>query len=236
MYLTCTCNVPHTHTQCVNTCNRWPSFVQFFLRATGDHNYFLCDSHPGPIFPFVIDPRFECGYLPTHTHLHTSHLLVMYIIPHTHMYNVPHMCIYTPHMCVPHTHVHCTSHVHVPHTHVQCTWFGDLFWNLSCTGTYYSPPHTPCNIMIMESLLFFSPTNRSAKLLVIERLLKLAETYITTVEDQHLSPRTILPHGASYQGHPITMQVTCDSPKYDFVLVVSLEHQAFYIFFSTCIS
>ncbi|XP_071800380.1 ubiquitin carboxyl-terminal hydrolase 24-like isoform X2 [Asterias amurensis] len=61
--------------------------------------------------------------------------------------------------------------------------------------------------------------SRSAKLLVIERLLKLAETYITTVEDQHLSPRTILPHGASYQGHPITMQVTCDSPKYDFVLV-----------------
>ncbi|XP_022101626.1 ubiquitin carboxyl-terminal hydrolase 24-like isoform X2 [Acanthaster planci] len=60
---------------------------------------------------------------------------------------------------------------------------------------------------------------RAAKLLVIERLLKLAETYITTVEDQHLAPRTILPHGASYQGQPITMQVVCDSPKYDFILV-----------------
>ncbi|XP_038074652.1 ubiquitin carboxyl-terminal hydrolase 24-like isoform X2 [Patiria miniata] len=60
---------------------------------------------------------------------------------------------------------------------------------------------------------------RAAKLLVIERLLKLAETYITTVEDQHLTPRTILPHGASYQGQPITMQVICDSPKYDFILV-----------------
>ncbi|XP_071953763.1 ubiquitin carboxyl-terminal hydrolase 24-like [Antedon mediterranea] len=61
--------------------------------------------------------------------------------------------------------------------------------------------------------------SRYARLLTIERLLQLAETYVTTVEDQHTCTRTILPHEASYQGHPITMHVSCDIPKHEFTLV-----------------
>ncbi len=49
----------------------------------------------------------------------------------------------------------------------------------------------------------------------------MAETYVTTVEDQYTNARTILPHGASFQGPPITMHVACDSPKNEFVIVVS---------------
>lgn len=62
---------------------------------------------------------------------------------------------------------------------------------------------------------------RSAKYLVIERLLVLARMYITTVEDQYHDVRTILPHGASFQGPPITFQVCCESPRMEFPCVVS---------------
>ncbi|XP_041474973.1 ubiquitin carboxyl-terminal hydrolase 24-like isoform X2 [Lytechinus variegatus] len=62
--------------------------------------------------------------------------------------------------------------------------------------------------------------SRAGKLLEIERLLQLAETYVVTVEDQFTSPRTILPHGASFQGHTITMHATCtDSHRSEFVIV-----------------
>ncbi|XP_033116308.1 ubiquitin carboxyl-terminal hydrolase 24-like [Anneissia japonica] len=61
--------------------------------------------------------------------------------------------------------------------------------------------------------------SRCVRLLTIERLLKLAETYVTTVEDQHTCTRTILPHEASYQGHPITIHVSCDIPKIEFTIV-----------------
>ena len=67
------------------------------------------------------------------------------------------------------------------------------------------------------------PCSRAAKLLVIERLLQLAETYVTTVEDQYTNPRTIQPHGASFQGPPITMHITSESPKNEFVVVVSIS-------------
>ncbi|XP_056460497.1 ubiquitin carboxyl-terminal hydrolase 24 isoform X5 [Gadus chalcogrammus] len=58
----------------------------------------------------------------------------------------------------------------------------------------------------------------STKLVIIERLLLLAERYVLTIEDQYSVPRTILPHGASFNGHPVTLHVTYESTKDTFTL------------------
>lgn len=55
----------------------------------------------------------------------------------------------------------------------------------------------------------------------IERLLWIAELYVLNVEEMHHTPRTILPHGASFQGHQIILLITSESPKQEFMLVVS---------------
>ena len=46
---------------------------------------------------------------------------------------------------------------------------------------------------------------------------------MTTVEDQHNYPRTILAHGAAFQGQPLSLFVTCEAPKMDFNISVSTE-------------
>uniref|UniRef100_A0A4W3HTX5 Ubiquitin carboxyl-terminal hydrolase 24 n=1 Tax=Callorhinchus milii TaxID=7868 RepID=A0A4W3HTX5_CALMI len=58
--------------------------------------------------------------------------------------------------------------------------------------------------------------SRSTKLVIIERLLLLAERYVITIEDLYSVPRTILPHGASFHGHPLTLTVICESTKDSF--------------------
>ncbi|KAG7514087.1 ubiquitin carboxyl-terminal hydrolase 24 isoform X3 [Solea senegalensis] len=55
--------------------------------------------------------------------------------------------------------------------------------------------------------------SRSTKLVIIERLLLLAERYVITIEDMYSVPRTILPHGASFNGHPVTLHITYESTK-----------------------
>ncbi|KAK7150579.1 hypothetical protein R3I93_011730 [Phoxinus phoxinus] len=60
--------------------------------------------------------------------------------------------------------------------------------------------------------------SRSSKLVIIERLLLLAERYVITIEDLYSVPRTILPHGASFHGHPVTLHVTYESTKDTFTL------------------
>uniref|UniRef100_A0A8C5GXH0 ubiquitinyl hydrolase 1 n=1 Tax=Gouania willdenowi TaxID=441366 RepID=A0A8C5GXH0_GOUWI len=60
--------------------------------------------------------------------------------------------------------------------------------------------------------------SRSTKLVIIERLLLLAERYVITIEDMYSVPRTILPHGASFNGHPVTLHVTYESTKDTFTL------------------
>ncbi|XP_068174640.1 ubiquitin carboxyl-terminal hydrolase 24 isoform X2 [Antennarius striatus] len=60
--------------------------------------------------------------------------------------------------------------------------------------------------------------SRSTKLVIIERLLLLAERYVITIEDMYSVPRTILPHGASYNGHPVTLNITYESTKDTFTL------------------
>ncbi|KAG7316677.1 hypothetical protein KOW79_020218 [Hemibagrus wyckioides] len=60
--------------------------------------------------------------------------------------------------------------------------------------------------------------SRSTKLVIIERLLLLAERYVITIEDLYSVPRTILPHGASFNGHPVTLHITYESTKDTFSL------------------
>uniref|UniRef100_A0AAR2M4D3 UBA domain-containing protein n=1 Tax=Pygocentrus nattereri TaxID=42514 RepID=A0AAR2M4D3_PYGNA len=60
--------------------------------------------------------------------------------------------------------------------------------------------------------------SRSTKLVIIERLLLLAERYVITIEDLYSVPRTILPHGASFNGHPMTLHITYESTKDTFTL------------------
>ncbi|XP_075472164.1 ubiquitin carboxyl-terminal hydrolase 24 isoform X2 [Ascaphus truei] len=59
---------------------------------------------------------------------------------------------------------------------------------------------------------------RSTKLVIIERLLLLAERYVITVEDLYSVPRTILPHGASFHGHLLTLNLTYESTKDTFTI------------------
>uniref|UniRef100_A0A673MZ36 Ubiquitin carboxyl-terminal hydrolase 24 n=1 Tax=Sinocyclocheilus rhinocerous TaxID=307959 RepID=A0A673MZ36_9TELE len=60
--------------------------------------------------------------------------------------------------------------------------------------------------------------SRSSKLVIIERLLLLAERYVITIEDLYSVPRTILPHGASFHGHPVALHITYESTKDTFTL------------------
>ncbi|KAF5923119.1 hypothetical protein HPG69_012208 [Diceros bicornis minor] len=59
---------------------------------------------------------------------------------------------------------------------------------------------------------------RSTKLVIIERLLLLAERYVITIEDFYSVPRTILPHGASFHGHLLTLNITYESTKDTFTV------------------
>ncbi|XP_078801729.1 ubiquitin carboxyl-terminal hydrolase 24 isoform X1 [Oryzias latipes] len=58
----------------------------------------------------------------------------------------------------------------------------------------------------------------STKLVIIERLLLLAERYVITIEDMYSVPRTILPHGASFNGHPVALHIVYESTKNTFTL------------------
>jgi hypothetical protein len=44
-------------------------------------------------------------------------------------------------------------------------------------------------------------------------LLWIAEVYVLNVEESYYTPRTILPHGAAFQGYQINLYVTCESTK-----------------------
>ncbi len=57
-------------------------------------------------------------------------------------------------------------------------------------------------------------------MLSIERLLLIAERYVTSVEELHTATRTILPHGASFQGQPLTLYCVYEAHKTDFPLKV----------------
>ncbi|CAL1529935.1 unnamed protein product [Lymnaea stagnalis] len=60
--------------------------------------------------------------------------------------------------------------------------------------------------------------SRSIKFLAIERLLWIAEAYILSVEEIHCVPRNILPHGASFHGYQLNIQVKCEALRQEFTL------------------
>lgn len=73
-----------------------------------------------------------------------------------------------------------------------------------------------------KNILFLLIINcRSIKLMNIERLLWIAEVYVLNVEENHHTTRIILPHGASFHGLQINLMITCESPKQEFILLVS---------------
>ncbi|KAL4237153.1 Ubiquitin carboxyl-terminal hydrolase 24 [Mactra antiquata] len=83
---------------------------------------------------------------------------------------------------------------------------------LGATKTLTAPAVPEMNHVSVQS--------KSKKLLLnIERLLWIAEMYVLNVEETHVSPRTILPHGASFQGYQINLFISCDAPKQEFMLV-----------------
>ena len=58
-------------------------------------------------------------------------------------------------------------------------------------------------------------------MLNIERLLLIAEKYVLFVEEVHTAPRTILPHGSSFHGTPLSLYISSETPKMEFSLTVS---------------
>ncbi|KAL3868453.1 hypothetical protein ACJMK2_041259 [Sinanodonta woodiana] len=72
---------------------------------------------------------------------------------------------------------------------------------------------------IVPEVANIPPPTKSQKQLNIERLLWIADQYVLSVEETHTSPRTILPHGASFQGYQINLFVTSETPKQEFMLL-----------------
>jgi hypothetical protein len=66
-----------------------------------------------------------------------------------------------------------------------------------------------------------TPAKSPTHLLNVARLLLVAERYILLVEEQHPAQRTILPHGTSFHGHPITLLCSTEAPtKMEFTIKV----------------
>ncbi|XP_077972925.1 ubiquitin carboxyl-terminal hydrolase 24-like [Styela clava] len=63
-----------------------------------------------------------------------------------------------------------------------------------------------------------SPSS-SNKLLMTERILLLAERYIIEVEKSYADPRSLLPHGASFWGSPLKIDIICESQKFSFTIL-----------------
>ena len=88
-----------------------------------------------------------------------------------------------------------------------------------CSRFYYSDTLRFISAYLIYLLNYYYV--RSSNLLNIERLLLIAERYVVTVEEMYAPPRTIQPHGASFQGLQITLNITADSPKMDFQIQAS---------------
>lgn len=139
-------------------------------------------------------------------------------------------------------------------------WPVSADWGCGLSETELSWSHWLISNMFKD---FFFLIHRSTKLVIIERLLLLAERYVITIEvcsllyratlfmlwdevgeacvltrlvvpqciwrswlislkDFYSVPRTILPHGASFHGHLLTLNVTYESTKDTFAVEVSL--------------
>ncbi|KAG1652915.1 Ubiquitin carboxyl-terminal hydrolase 24 [Nymphon striatum] len=61
--------------------------------------------------------------------------------------------------------------------------------------------------------------SRSTSLRNLKRILLIAQKYIVSIEELHVGQRTMLPHGASFHGYPISLQILVDSNKEVFALL-----------------
>lgn len=77
---------------------------------------------------------------------------------------------------------------------------------------------TTVTAALTPDVIIPSAPERANYMLSIERLLVLVEQYIITVEDLHAGPRTLLPHGASFHGYPININVSSDLPRQELTL------------------
>lgn len=57
----------------------------------------------------------------------------------------------------------------------------------------------------------------------IERLLLIVEQYVLTVEEIYHQSRSILPHGSSFYGSPLTVNCECETRKEHFIIQVSVH-------------
>ncbi|XP_076309376.1 ubiquitin carboxyl-terminal hydrolase 24-like isoform X2 [Tachypleus tridentatus] len=67
--------------------------------------------------------------------------------------------------------------------------------------------------MSVTSVASLTLPTRTARLQNIRRLLQLAIRYVSSIEELHTAPRSILPHGAFFIGYPLTLRVVLDSVK-----------------------
>lgn len=54
----------------------------------------------------------------------------------------------------------------------------------------------------------------------IERLLLIVEQYVVTVEEVYHQSRSLLPHGSSFYGSPLTVSCECETRKEHFIIQV----------------
>ncbi|XP_022244007.1 ubiquitin carboxyl-terminal hydrolase 24-like [Limulus polyphemus] len=67
--------------------------------------------------------------------------------------------------------------------------------------------------MSVTSVASLTLPTRTARLQNIRRLLQLAIRYVSSIEELHTAPRSILPHGAFYIGYPLFLRVVLESVK-----------------------
>ena len=105
---------------------------------------------------------------------------------------------------------------------MHMTWKA-LFWSPTKQEKVVHPIWNCCCIVpVFLEFWIHSRIDRSRSIQRILRVLQLAERYILAVEESHAGPRRFLSHGASFLGHPVTLNVTCSSSSKESIFQVCL--------------
>jgi len=89
-------------------------------------------------------------------------------------------------------------------------------------------PYLACYLKVVIHSTWFSSSCLPILLLYMPM-----QYFINFSQDLHAGPRTLLPHGASFHGYPITINVSCDLPKLEITLQVSTLFFVITCFFVT---
>lgn len=87
--------------------------------------------------------------------------------------------------------------------------------NETAVGAAVSTATKTLTAMAVSDIGTLPACSRTSCIQHIRRVLVLAERYISSIEEQHPGPRSLPPHGASFTGVPIILNITCDSNKLD---------------------